>query len=421
VAGSGVELNPYRQGMPARRLSFGLPRAVWVVQVGVFLNTFGYGAVLPFEIIYLHSARHFSLAVAGLVIATVTGTAIVASFPAGSLVDYIGPRDSAAAGLVLLALGYGGLAFVTSVWEAFVCALVAGCGNGLVTPSQSTLVAALVPRELRPRATAVSRVSVNVGFASGAALGGLVAATGSTGLRALFLVNAATYLVYALLLRAAVHVAAAARDLPPGSYRRVFADRPFLTLAVAHVGFIAVGWGVFTWVVPVYALRVGVNSVLIGAVLLVNGLTVVIAQIPIANRLAGTRRSRSIALAGGAFVLACAVALVAQARVLAGAVLILVAVLVALGECLYIASFTPLVADMAPPEMLGRYMSCVAVAWSLGLAAATAVFIPLVGISASACFLAAAAVIIAATAAVLLNEKRLADDVLRTQVISRAS
>jgi MFS family permease len=323
--------------------------------------------------------------------------------------------------LVLLALGYGGLAFVTSVWEAFACALVAGCGNGLVTPSQSALVAALVPRELRPRATAVSRVSVNVGFAGGAGLGGIVATAGNTGLRALFLVNAATYLVYAVLLRAAVHVVAAPRDSPPGSYRRVFADRPFLTLAVAHVGFIAVGWGVFSWVVPVYAQRVGVNSVLIGALLLVNGLTVVVAQIPIAKRLEGTRRSRSIALAGGAFVLACTAALVAQAQVLAAAVLILAAVLVALGECLYIASFTPLVADLAPPEMLGRYMSGVAVAWSLGLAAAPALFTPLVGVSAVACFIGAAAVVVAAVAAVLLNEKRLPDDVLRTQVISRPS
>jgi MFS family permease len=400
-------------------LSFGLSRAVWVVQVGVFLNMFGYGAVLPFEIIYLHSARHFSLAVAGLVIATVTGTAIVASFPGGSLVDCIGPRDAAAAGLVLLALGYGGLAFVTSVWEAFACALVAGCGNGLVTPGQSALVAALVPRELRPRATAVSRVSVNVGFAGGAALGGIVATAGNTGLRALFLVNAATYLVYAVLLRAAVHVVAAPRDSPPGSYRRVFADRPFLTLAVAHVGFIAVGWGVFSWVVPVYAQRVGVSSVVIGALLLVNGLTVVVAQIPIAKRLEGTRRPRSIALAGGAFVLACTAALVAQAHVLAAAVLIFAAVLVALGECLYIASFAPLVADMAPPEMLGRYMSGVAVAWSLGLAAAPALFTPLLGVSAVACFLGAAAVVVAAVAAVLHNERRLPEDVLRTQVISR--
>lgn len=409
----------YNKRIGARRL--GLSRAVWIVQVGVFLNMLGYGAVLPFEIIYLHGARQFSLAVAGLVVATVTGTAIVASFPAGSVIDSMGPRDAAAAGLVLLALGYGGLAFATSVGAAFACALVAGCGNGLVTPSQSALVAALVPRELRPRATAVSRVSVNVGFAGGAALGGVVATAGNTGLRALFVVNAATYVVYAVLLRVAVHTSVTRGDTPRGSYRRVFADRPFLALAVAHIGFIAVGWGVFSWVVPVYAKGIGVDSVVIGGLLLVNGLTVVVAQIPIARRLEGTRRSRSIALAGSAFVLACAAALVAQLAFFAAGALFLAAVLVALGECLYIASFTPLVADLAPPELLGRYMSCAAVAWSLGLAAAPALFTPLVGVSGTACFLGAAAVVVAAVAAVLLTEHRLPANALTTQVVAKAS
>jgi MFS family permease len=415
-------LSAYRQWIAARRVSADLSHEVWVVQFGVFLNMFGYGAVLPFEIIYLHSARHFSLSVAGLVIATVTGTAIVASFPAGSLIDHIGPRDSVGAGLVLLAVGYGSLAFATTVWTAFGCALIAGCGNGLVTPSQSALVVALVPRELRPRVTAISRVSVNVGFASGAAVGGVVASAGNRGLQALFLVNAATYLAYAVLLRLAVHLPPTALAALPGSYRRVFADRPFVVLVGAHVGFIGVGWGMFTWVVPVYAAQLDVNSVLIGALLFVNGLTVVVAQLPIAHRMEGTRRARSITLAGGAFVLACAAAAVAaDLRLIASSLLILTAVLVALGECLYIASFTPLVADVAPPEMLGRYMASAGVAFSLGLAAGPALFTPLVGISAAACFGSAALVVVLATTAVVLNEKRLPPDALITQPTSRRS
>jgi hypothetical protein len=31
------------------------------VQAGIFLNALGWGAVLPFEIIYLHDGRGFSL------------------------------------------------------------------------------------------------------------------------------------------------------------------------------------------------------------------------------------------------------------------------------------------------------------------------------------------------------------------------
>jgi hypothetical protein len=37
-----------------RRPSFGLSRELWVVEAGIFINMLGYGAVLPFEVIYLH-------------------------------------------------------------------------------------------------------------------------------------------------------------------------------------------------------------------------------------------------------------------------------------------------------------------------------------------------------------------------------
>jgi hypothetical protein len=50
------------------RLPFGLPRQLWVVQAGVFLNYLGWGGVMPFELIYLHDGRGFGLGVAGLVV-----------------------------------------------------------------------------------------------------------------------------------------------------------------------------------------------------------------------------------------------------------------------------------------------------------------------------------------------------------------
>src|SRR5262245_58174835 len=63
----------------------GLPRPVLVLQGGDALNYFGTGLLLPFEIIYLHAVRGFSTATAGLVLATVMGTAAVVTLPAGAL------------------------------------------------------------------------------------------------------------------------------------------------------------------------------------------------------------------------------------------------------------------------------------------------------------------------------------------------
>ena len=83
--------------MNVRRLSFGLSRQVWIVEVGIFLNMLGYGAVLPFEIIYLHDGRGFGLGFAGLVVGLVTGVAVVISPIAGAVIDRIGARATAAA------------------------------------------------------------------------------------------------------------------------------------------------------------------------------------------------------------------------------------------------------------------------------------------------------------------------------------
>src|SRR5205085_12430434 len=65
----------------------GLPRPVLVLQGGNALNFFGSGLILPFEIIYLHAVRGFSTATAGLVLATVMGTAAVVTLPSGALLD----------------------------------------------------------------------------------------------------------------------------------------------------------------------------------------------------------------------------------------------------------------------------------------------------------------------------------------------
>src|SRR5258708_23628830 len=90
----------------------GLPRPVLVLQGGNALNNLGTGLILPFEIIYLHSVRGFSTATAGLVLATVMGTAAVVTPPSGAHLDRLRPKRLLIAGTVLNAVGCGGLAFV---------------------------------------------------------------------------------------------------------------------------------------------------------------------------------------------------------------------------------------------------------------------------------------------------------------------
>lgn len=352
----------------------------------------GYGAVLPFELVYLHEVRGFSLAVAGLVVGLVTGAAVLVAPIAGVLIDRVGARTTAVVSGLALAGGYGVLAFATTPSVAFAAAALAGVGNGGLTPSQSALMAALAPRELRQRANAVSRIAVNVGIGLGGGIGGVVAGLGRNGFVVLFLANAVTYLLYLAILVGAVR-----EEIRPepvrGGYSQVLRDRAFLRFSLTNVAMIAVGWGVLAWIVPPYARELGIAPGLIGLLLLANAATVVLAQLPIVKAAEGRSRVGALSLGAGAWVLACLLAVVAQAGGPALAFLCLVGAAIAfgIGECLHATAFMPLVADLAPPALRGRYMATAGLSWWVGLAAAPTLGGLLLAVSAPLALLAGAA------------------------------
>lgn len=388
----------------------GLTRELWTVQVGIFLNMLGYGAVLPYEVIYLHNGRGFSLGVAGLVVGALSGVAVAVVAFAGPLIDRFGARVVMAGAGVALAAGYAGLAFAISPWEAFAAAALAGLGNGAMNPSQSTLLATLAGREVRHRVTAVSRVSTNAGLGLGAAGGGFIASSGLGGLVLLFLANAITYLLYVGVVLALVRESPRPDPLP-GGYGQVFRDRAFVRLALTNVAMIAAGWGVINWLLPAYARNtLGIDTRLIGLMLLANTATVVVAQVPIARLAEGRRRVRMIAIAGAIFCGALGLTAVAGVNGrIAYPLLVLAVVAVGAGECFYTTVLSPLVADLAPPAIRGRYMAATGLSWWAGMAIAPALGAQTLSAAPQLTFLIAGAVAAAAGASALRLEARLPD------------
>jgi MFS family permease len=397
----------------AHRLSLGLSRELWLVVLGMFLNYLGYGAVLPFEIIYLHDGRGFPLGVAGLVVGLLTGAAVVISPLAGPLIDRFGARATATGAGVALAAGYAGLGFAHSPVLAFAAAVLAGIGNGALNPSQSTLLAALAPSDLRHRVTAVSRVASNAGIGLGSALGGLVAGYGLSGFVVLFLANALTYLVYVFVLVAVVRDEVRPEPIV-GGYGLVLRDRAFMHLAFTNVAIIGVGWGVFTWLLPPYAEeQIGIPTRLIGLLLLANAVTVVVAQVPVARFAEGRRRVVMMALAATIFVCACLLVVAAGISTresVAFPALVAAAIAVGVGECFHTTVLMPLVADLAPTSLRGRYMAAIGLSWWVGLALAPTLGTQVLSLSPLAAFLVAAIVATIAAASALALERRLPED-----------
>jgi MFS family permease len=363
-----------------RSLDPRLPRAVYTLQLGGLVSAFGNGMLLPFLFIYLHNVRDIGLGVAGLIVGANAVVSVVAGPVAGTLVDRRGGRSVLWLALVVLTVGYGSFALVHVPWQGFLAAAVTGVGNGFFWPAQSTLLAGLSPPDRRHATFAMQRVMMNLGIGLGALVGGLIASTDHPRtFTALFLLDAATFLVYLAVLLVAVPEPLRVDAGEPrrgGSYAEVLRHRTFVAFVGLNALFIFAGMSGFE-LLPVFAKNeVGVNEGAIGAIFFVNTVVIVLAQLPIAKLSEGHRRMRAFAVLGLLWA-ACWVAVsVVGGSVDGTTAAVLFAVVMGafgIGECLHGAVQAPLVTDLSEPRLLGRYMALSALSWQVGFALGPAV------------------------------------------------
>lgn len=392
-----------------------LPRAVQLLQAGGLMNAFGNGLVVPFLLIYLHNEKGIGLGVAGLVLATNAGVSLIAGPVAGALVDRVGGKRMLTIALGFATLGFAGYAFVEHPWQGFLASAVTGIANGAFWPSQSTLLAGLTTRAQRSATFAMQRVVMNLGIGLGGVAGGFIA---TESFRALFVLDALTFVAYAAVLTVFVHEPThkEARAERSGSYGTVFRHGVFMALMVLNALYIGAGIAQLE-ILPAFAKNeAGVSERGIGWLFFINTLVVVLFQLPTTRLLEGRRRVPALALIG--VVSAVAWLLVpASGFWLSGAsafALLAVAVAVfAVAECLHGAVHPALVVDLADPRLIGRYMAISALSWQVGFTIGPAVGGALLAASPTGLWLTMAAVMFATGVAMLGLERGLPEGLRR--------
>jgi MFS family permease len=382
---------------------------------------------MPFLFIYLHNVRGIGLAVAGLILATHALVSIVAGPIFGSQIDRFGAKAMLGLSLAILTVGYAAYAFVHVPWQGFVVAAVSGIGVGGFWPAQSTLIAGLTPTAQRPAAFAMQRVVMNLGFGLGALAGGLIAAADTPrSFEVLFVLDALSFLAYAIVMVALVPSPTGAGGHErgrTGSYRAVLRHRPFVGVVVLNSLLIFAGYSGFD-VLPVYAKNeAGLSETSIGVLFLVNTAVIILAQLPIARLARGRRRMPALALFGVLWGGAWLLVPFAGAASTTTAMLILVVVMVvfAIGMCLHGAVAAPLVADLAEPHLLGRYMALNALSWQIGFALGPALGGVGLSLSPNGVWIAAAALCLAGAVSALALEGSLPQGARRTPLPAAAS
>ncbi|WP_433891518.1 MDR family MFS transporter [Streptomyces sp. CA-111067] len=390
----------------------GLPRQFWWLWTSTLVNRLG-GFVVTFLALYLTVQRGYSASYAGLVAALFGLGGAAGAVLGGVLADRIGRRRTMLAAQVGAAASTAVLGLVAQPAAIAGCAALVGLTSNASRPALQAMMADLVPREDRARAFALNYWAINIGFGVSAAAAGFIAAEGYLWL---FLGDAATTLLCALLVYAKAREtlvpaagpdpAAGARPMPaadaeagaeagatvatragakaaaktgakvaaktsgrairtggraaaPVGLGHVLRDRRFMAL----VGLTLLLGVVTTQGSSTLAIDMGdagLSARQYGTVIALNGLAIVLLQIPV-TRLLRSRPSGPL-LAAGSAILAWGFGL----TYFAGSVswYALTVLVWTLGEIVHAPASMAVVVDLAPSTARGRYQGMYSLSWS---------------------------------------------------------
>ncbi|WP_235215355.1 MFS transporter [Phaeacidiphilus oryzae] len=379
-----------------------LPRTVWLLVLARAVNRLG---AFSFSFLTVLATTGFgaSAATAGCVSAGFGLATIPSRLAGGRLADRLGRRRTIVLGLVGCALAQLGIAAAGGLAWLAVFAVLLGLAFELYEPPSQAMIADAVPPAQRPRAFSLLSAAL---AAAGMAAGLIAAALGRWDLRLLFVVDAATCLLCALVVRLVLPAdtprtpdsgrlrPGPGPDRPPSAVPvAAWRDRALLAVLASGTGF-AVLYTLVLTVLPLVVADRGMPPADAGLLFTVSALTTVAGQ-PLLRRGPLPALSGPRALALGFTLFALGLAGCAPAH--SPAAFIAPTVAWSLGDLLLMGRLYAAAADLAPPGATGRYLAVFGTSW--GVAAVVA---PLAGTQLLQHLGAAALWTVAATAALLL-------------------
>jgi MFS family permease len=262
-----------------------MPRALWLLIIGMAVNVTGSSFLWPLNTIYIHEHLGKSLSVAGVVLMLNSAASVAGNLIGGTLFDKIGGYKSILLGIVITVLALFGLTIWNSWPQYIVFLIIIGFGSGIVFPSMYAM-AGSVWKEGGRRAFNAIYVAQNLGVAVGAALGGLVA---SFSFQLIFMANALLYLVFLAIaifgyrgiqVQSPAHSNILQENGPVKNHDKLYA------LLILCAGYLLCWVGYVQWqsTISIYTRELGIAISQYSILWAVNGAIIVLAQ-PIVNRL----------------------------------------------------------------------------------------------------------------------------------------
>lgn len=277
----------------------GLSRSTWLLSLVMLINRSG-TMVVPFMTMYLTQEMGVGIGKAGFVMSLFGAGAIAGALAGGKITDKIGPYyvqlfTLIGGGIMFIVLGqvksYTGICITT-----FILSMI----NEAFRPANAVAIAHYSNAENRVRSYSLNRLAINLGWAAGSGLGGIIA---SYRYELLFWVDGITNLLAAVLLYFVLApskntATAFKKTVPAAAVKSAYKDRTFLFFAGITVLFAICFFQVFTLMPVFYKTELHLPESFIGLNMAINGIVIAVFEMIIVFKLEGRRPPQQYMAAG---------------------------------------------------------------------------------------------------------------------------
>jgi len=334
------------------------PKQYWLLVLGTLVNSLGVSLVWPFLTIYLRAKLGLPLTTITSLISLDASMVLLSSFIAGPIIDSFGRKWVMVIGMAVNGLGYLLMGQADTYWTFAILMILRGTFTPMYHIGADSMVADLVPEEKRLDAYSVTRVINNLGFALGPTIGGIIAGRSYS---LTFLITFASLTAISLMIAIFMHETKpeTATGSQSSGIRKfegmasAFKDSFFLKFCGAFTLTKIASSLLFT-LLPVYAKEnYAVPESQVGWIMLTNGMMIVIFQYFVTHSM---RKFPIIPIMGVSAIMY-AIGMVSITMGSRIEHFLISMAICTIGELMLMPTSSALVANIAPEDKRGRYMS----------------------------------------------------------------
>ncbi|GAA1894800.1 MFS transporter [Lapillicoccus jejuensis] len=257
---------------------------LWVLAAATLVNTLGNGAVMTTTALYFTRVVGLTATQVALALSVGAAVALVTQVPLGHLGDVRGPREVLRLLIALTGVATLGLTLVRSPWQLVVVLGLEALVDRGASAVRNGYVARAATGGRGVAFKAYLRSTTNVGISLGALLGGLALAVDTRwAFLAVFVVNALTFFVTALVLGRLPHLAPAPARAVGEPRLAVLRDTPYAVVSLL-VGIYSMHFFVIELAVPLWvSTHTSAPTWVVAATMLVNTVAVAAFQVRLAR------------------------------------------------------------------------------------------------------------------------------------------